>query len=90
MNFLRRKVRDWLNQSDYEKCSQPVAFPSGSELRSPAVSFNIRAATGGYVIETGFYDHTTDRHISSLYVVTEFEQLGEEISRIYSLENLKR
>lgn len=59
-------------------------------LRSRGVRFTMYNANGGMVIETDYYDDKTDRRTSNLYVCTDSENLGEELSKILTLETLKR
>jgi hypothetical protein len=58
--------------------------------RSNAMNFTVHAATGGKVIQVSVYDPRTDRHNTSLYVITDKEDLGEELSQIITKESLSR
>ena len=57
-----------------------------------SINFQIYPAVGGYVAEINFYDEQSDRNIRSLHVIptTDFSQLGDSISKIITLEMLKR
>lgn len=59
---------------------------------TPSINFQIYPATGGYVAEITYYDEKTDNTVRSLHVIptTEFTELGENISKIITLEMLKR
>jgi len=52
--------------------------------------FTVYNATGGKVIETRTYDPRTDRNNSNLYVITDKEELGEELAQIITKESLCR
>ena len=54
------------------------------------MNFTVYNATGGKVIQFSIYDKQRDRHISSLYVVTDRENLGEELAQIITKESLTR
>ncbi len=88
-----------------ENYPQEPAMPSygGSSLKSASVSsgssirdgsngmhFTVYPATGGKVIETRTYDPRTDRHNTELYVITDKEELGEELAQIITKTNLCR
>jgi hypothetical protein len=46
-------------------------------------------ASGGIVIETRAYDERKDRNNLGLYVITEDQDVGYEIGKIITYENLK-
>jgi hypothetical protein len=59
-------------------------------LQSRSVSFNLYSATGGIVIETNRYDDVHDQSIVTMHVVPEDEEIHLALSRIITLEALKR
>jgi hypothetical protein len=46
-------------------------------------------ANGGVVVETRTYDRRKDENYNSLYVITEDKDLGAEIGKIITMENLR-
>jgi hypothetical protein len=55
------------------------------------MNFVVFNATGGKVIQIHSYDPTrTDRTTSNLYIITDKEDLGEELSQIITKESLSR
>ena len=54
------------------------------------LDFRIYSAVGGRVVQTSHYDPNTDRNRSSLYVITDKEDLGDEIAQIITRESLSR
>jgi len=67
-----------------------VTVSSGIGDRSNGMNFIVHAATGGKVIQVSVYDPRTDRHNTSLYVITDKEDLGEELAQIITKESLCR
>lgn len=59
---------------------------------TPSINFQIYPAVGGYVAEINFYDEKNDSNVRSLHVIptTDFSELGTNISKIITLEMLKR
>jgi hypothetical protein len=57
-----------------------------------SINFQIYPATGGYVAEINFYDENTDSNVRSLHVIpnTDLSELGDHISKIITIEMLKR
>ena len=54
------------------------------------MNFTVYSAIGGKVIQIRSYDPIRDRHVGSLYVVTDQEDLGEELGQIITRESLSR
>lgn len=63
---------------------------NGLNDRNNGMNFTVFNATGGKVIQFATYDPVRDRHQSNLYVVTDREDLGEEIAMIITRESLTR
>ena len=89
MNFIKNRLRKWLfDESNRIGATEPVP---AREDRINSYGFNLRVykASGGTVIETNTYDSSKDRHRNGLYVITDDKDLGHEISKIITVENLK-
>lgn len=87
--WLRNKLSDSeMNVSIGEKytLSQPI---ERSRLDSNGMNFTVYRANGGYIIEHKIYDYKTDRNINSLHIITNDQELGEEIAKIITYENLR-
>ena len=87
---LKQKIRNWL-MNDQE---DDYAVSIGIDESSPSIDSNgfklqVYKANGGIVVETRNYDHRRDENRNSLYVVTEDKDLGAEIGKIITMENLK-
>jgi hypothetical protein len=50
---------------------------------------NVYRASGGTVIETNMYDQVKDREHRGLFVVTDDKDLGQELGKIITMENLR-
>ena len=90
MKSLRRRIRDWLNDDDD---SFVLATRSQnrdkSHLDSQGFRLQVYKASGGIVIETHAYDEKKDRSNIGLYVITEDQDVGYELGKIITFENLK-
>jgi hypothetical protein len=60
------------------------------ELGSEPIVFKMFKASGGWAIEFRHYDNRNDRVDTNLYVVNDEEELGSHISKIITMEALKR
>ena len=60
------------------------------DLSSPPITFKMFKANGGWAIEFRQYKPNTDTVDTSLYVVNSEEELGDSISKIITMEALKR
>jgi hypothetical protein len=88
---LKQKIRNWLmndDVDDYESVSLAIDDPSPS-LDSEGFRLQVHKANGGVVVETKTYDRRKDENRNSLYVITEDKDLGEEIGKIITMENLR-
>lgn len=98
--YMKRLMR-WAMNSD-ENVPRPEEATSyqGSGLKSMGsngindrnngMNFTVFNATGGKVVQFATYDPVRDRHQSNLYVVTDREDLGEELAQIITRESLSR
>lgn len=64
--------------------------PDRESLVTEPVTFKMFKASGGWAIEFRRYDYKNDRQDTSLYVVSDDEELGKHISQIITMEALKR
>lgn len=67
--------------SGYTKSSNsniPVSF-----------NFSVTSATGGKVITVRHYDPRTDRTSENVYIITDKEDLGQELGQIITIESLQ-
>ena len=96
MNWLKRKIRRWLDSEQdiileerYPTVSPKNAI-SGRDVNSdPTLHFKIYNAIGGKVVEFSRYDRKSDRSHHDIYIIGKDEDFGSRIARIAMLENLK-
>ena len=94
MNWLKRKLRNWLNEEDIypvevgRYSNKPVSRAM-AELESPTLNFKVMKAQGGTIVETSRYDHKSDRHYTSLHIIQDSDDMGEQLGKIVTYENLK-
>jgi hypothetical protein len=87
----RQRLRKWFNK-DLEELDSPEVVEqdiASSELSGEGMRFQLYRASGGYVVETRYYDHKLDRHFNKLYIVNDNKDLGNEIGKIITLESLR-
>jgi hypothetical protein len=98
-NWLYKKFKHmWENRYLYEETvgsPEPTdrVVSSGNILhsrRGNGLNFQIYGASGGYVLECSHYDDNTDKHYQNLHVIANGEDLGESISKIITIEMLRR
>lgn len=69
--------------------NQLVSKNSGNSLPT-TFRFTVTNAVGGKVVTVMHYDPNTDRHHENVYIITEKEDLGEELGQIITRESLTR
>ena len=57
--------------------------------QSPLV-FRLYPATGGHIVEYSFYDERKDQNTQALHLIPSDSDLGDAISKIMTLEALRR
>ena len=67
-----------------------VSVRESDDFASDPIQFKMYKAAGGWAIEFRQYDNRNDRMDTSLYVVNGEEELGSHISKIITMEALKR
>lgn len=103
--WLYGKVRDmWDNRDKYEeetkyqtlkemKMATGMAIPksilSGGPEGEDRITFELSSAVGGRILNVRRYDHRTDRHDQTTYVIPTGEDIGARVAKILNLELIK-
>lgn len=91
-----RKITRWANSDPERYYPQDVAMPTSIGSNSSdfgdrnGMNFTVFPACGGKVIKFSKYNPSTDRNKVELYIVTDKEDLGNELSLIITKESLTR
>jgi hypothetical protein len=96
MNWLKRKIRRWLDSEQdiiledrYPSTGIKNAI-SGRDVNSdPTLQFKVYNAIGGKVVEFSRYDRHKDRSFHDIYIIGKDEDFGAKIAKIAMLECLK-
>jgi hypothetical protein len=87
---FKQKIRNWLMNDEEDYSNQLISVDSeGPNIASQGFRLNVYGASGGTIIETTKYDRKNDENRHSLHVVTEDKDLGEELSKIITMEQLR-
>ena len=84
---LKQRIKNWLMDPDDSHGILVKEEPPG--LSSEGMRFEVHKASGGFVIETRFYDRKSDMHHNKIYVITEDKDLGTEIGKIITMESMR-
>jgi hypothetical protein len=105
MNWLRTKLHNFIFPTenaldafkfrDDRKMNTISALGSGRHSQALSsdnepLRFTIYNASGGKIVEISHYDPKTDRHSTSLHVITSDENFGEELGKIAFIELIKK
>lgn len=58
-------------------------------INSNGMNFTVYRASGGYIVEYSSYDRKLDRNNHSLHIINDDKDLGEELGKIITIENLR-
>ena len=88
---FRRWLRNWINhlETDQIKKSSSDIIEGNEPNGEKSLHFRVWFANGGKVIQTSRYDRLKDRTQTSMYVITEEHDFGEEINKIITIEGLR-
>jgi hypothetical protein len=101
-NWLRRKLHNFLWPEDQPVAYQDDRKMATTSLgrgnnhihtlsnETEPLRFTIYNASGGKIVEISHYDQKTDRHHTSLHIITSDENFGEELGKIAFVELLKK
>jgi len=95
MNWLKRRLRRWLDNDEAIQIDTSIKLASnslsaGRDVGSdPTLQFKIYNAIGGKVVEFSRYDRQRDRHFHDIYIISKDEDFGAKIAKIAMLETLK-
>jgi hypothetical protein len=97
MNWLKLRLRDWINSAhDIDAPEQVYATSSSNRLISRSdidsedgLSITVRSAIGGRIVTFRHYDRKTDRTNHRLYIVPEDQDFERELGRMITLESMR-
>ena len=101
-NWLRHKLHNFIFSSDEQPTPYDNRKMSATSLgrgnnhihtmsnETEPLRFTIYNASGGKIVEINHYDQKTDRHHTSLHIITSDENFGEELGKIAFVELLKK
>ena len=86
---IKQRIRNWLMNDDDTPDPYSIEDETGLDLNSQSFRLNIYGASGGTIIETTKYDRKSDENRHSLHIVTEDKDLGQELAKIITMEQLR-
>ena len=91
MRWLKRRLRNWLNEPDYDRGSErPISVKETDHIEAePVINFRIYSAQNGKILEFSKYDRAKDRNDRSVYIIGKGEDVAEKVSKCLSLELLR-
>ena len=97
--FIRRWLARLWVQAQEDRCYEdesPLAigqdYPATSNhfSRDRGFTFTVYAADRGHVVDVEHNDHKRDERVHKLYIITEDDDFGRQISKILTAEGLHR
>jgi hypothetical protein len=89
MKWLKRQLRNWINDDGLISLDDYNAVRSVDEPDGKCIRFKVFRANGGTVVQTDYYDQKNDKDYNNLHVIVEGQDLGQELSKIITFESLK-
>lgn len=88
MNWLRQAVRNWLSQDGPVRAMKETVVAS-RDINQQGMSFSLYQAVGGHILESRTYNHKTDRHEGTLYMIHEDDDFAKQVAQAIMLEQMK-
>ncbi len=86
---IRERIKNWLMKDNDDAELVYAEDCEGVDLHSQGFRLQVYGASGGTIVETTKYDQKKDENRHSLYVVTEDKDLGQELAKIITMEQLR-
>ena len=91
MNWLKRKLRNWLAEDEQIMSGKLIPVRESDSVEGdPVLNFKVYSAIGGKVVEFRHYDRQKDRNFTQTYIITNDQDFGERIAKIATMEALKQ
>lgn len=88
MKWLKRKIRNWLQEEVELERGGAILAAQEYDWEEP-MRFSLTKANGGYIINCRKFDRKTDRQEGNVYILTDDQDITEEVGKIVSMEMLK-
>jgi hypothetical protein len=90
-NWFAKKCKQAWDRSCENNMVEVSPIKKSSRVETErTMILNVTKASGGWIIENRQYDIHKDRTNTSIYIITDDKDLGEELSKIITYENLYR
>ena len=86
---FKQKLRNWLMNDDDAMEHPEIATDSSPSFDTDPLRINLYKASGGFVVETKKYDRRKDESNTSMNIITDDKDLGEELGKIVTMEILR-
>jgi tRNA U34 2-thiouridine synthase MnmA/TrmU len=89
-DIMEKNVPYYNGIASLQNSKQATMASNSIDGHSGGMNFTIYSATGGKVVQLRTYNMHTDQSRSTLYVITDKEDLGYELGQIITVESLSR
>jgi len=89
MNWLKRKLRNWLNEEDIRLAQASVVERDCDRPSQNGMNFCLYKAVGGHILESRIYNRRTDSNEGTLYMIHEDDDFARQVAHAIMLEQMK-
>lgn len=90
LNMVQRKSKSFNQLKVGLATAKSSSEDNHIHLNQSAMNFRLYPATGGHIVEYSYYNENTDRNTQALHLIPSDADLGDALSKIMTLEALKR
>lgn len=88
MNWLRRVIRNWLQQEEPIQLRETVVSARDT-VNQQGMNFSLYRAVGGHILESRIYNRKTDSNEGTLYMIHEDQDFAKQVAQAIMLEQIK-
>jgi hypothetical protein len=86
---LKNALRNY-DESEFSITSENLFVNDDNRIKSNGLDFTLYNAHGGWVLEYRSYDRKTDTQNNQIYIIKDGDDYGNQISKILTIELLRR
>ena len=92
MNWLKRRLRNWINSEQDSIQVHSTRLSSGPDhmFDDNPLRFSVTTARGGVVVTSNVYDRVKDRNNCIIHVIHDDEDVAGRVGQIVAMELMKQ
>jgi hypothetical protein len=91
MQWLKRQIRNWLNDDRAERAlGSSIVVEDCEPGWHDGLRINVKRVIGGFVVNFRIYDRKTDRNNDRTYLITNDQDFDTELGKMITMESMRQ